>query len=83
MTTTTRTYRGDLSSVTVALPTRTVTAVAGEPVEFTGDEAALLGDEWAATAAPAKKAAAKKAPADAGAPDPAAPAADDPITKEA
>jgi len=40
------TYAGDLDRFDLILATRTVTVVAGEPVEFTDDEVPTLGPEW-------------------------------------
>ena len=64
MTTQTRTYKGGARRVSVPLPSRIGTADRGEPVDFTDDEAALLGDDWTEAKAPApKKATATKAKA--------------------
>lgn len=56
-----RTYIGFAPRGEVVLPDRRVPFTRGTPVDFTADEAALLGDDWVTTKKAAPAATSKKA----------------------
>lgn len=57
-----RTYTGFAPRGEVHLPDRRVPFTRGTPVDFTAEEAELLGDEWVTPKSKAAKAASKETP---------------------